>query len=65
MNNESILEITAVDVLIEVPYGKYKCIEVTTTNDDYSYTKYYAQGLGVVKVDFSGMIEELIDIRIK
>jgi hypothetical protein len=65
MNDESELEITAVNVLIEVPYGKYKCIEVTTSNGDYSYTKYYAQGLGLVKVDFNGMIEELIDVRIK
>ncbi|MCH4888215.1 hypothetical protein EZV73_11560 [Acidaminobacter sp. JC074] len=56
-------EIQEMDVLVEVPAGIYKTIKVVTDHDE-PKVFYYAPGIGLVRIEFYGLVEELIDIRI-
>jgi hypothetical protein len=45
--------ITAVDADVQVPYGAFKALEVTTEGNDYIIKHYYAPGVGLIKTEFS------------
>lgn len=44
--------ITSVDATVEVPYGTFKALEVTTTGKDSVTKQYYASGIGLIKQEF-------------
>jgi hypothetical protein len=62
-------EIVALNVTVETPYGTFtNCIQThewTELEPDANETKYYASGIGVVKVrdETDGVEENLIDIQ--
>jgi len=45
--------IAGIDIEVEVPYGRFKTIEVVTENGDSKVYDYYAKGVGVVKRIFN------------
>ncbi len=52
LSDGSTRSITAVDASVEVPYGTYKALEVTTVGKDSTLKQYYAKGVGPIKREF-------------
>ena len=52
-------EITGIDVMVKVPYGEFKAIEVTTTDDNGTTKDYYAKDVGLIQSKFITGTDEI------
>ncbi len=52
-------EITGIDVIVTVPYGEFKAIEVTTTDSNGVTKDYYAKDVGLIQSKFITGTDEI------
>lgn len=52
--------ITALNARVEVPYGTFDALEVTTENEYSTVKNYYAEGIGLIKREFTSKEDQSI-----
>jgi len=62
-NGEEIATITSVNSIVDTPLGQFEAIEVTAQNPSITTKKYYARGMGFIKMVISGEYEIIQELE--